>query len=106
MLSNLHTHTSRCNHAVGTEQEYVENAISMGMKILGFSDHTPYVFPGNYYSNFRMKLHELDDYAESVLCRHLPKSINLPWERRTAWLGSMLMTQWTPYVVSRKTVIQ
>ena len=67
MLANYHTHTWRCNHASGTEREYVENAIQQGLMILGFSDHTPYIFPGEYYSHFRMKLHQLEDYVETVL---------------------------------------
>ena len=67
MIANYHTHTTRCNHAVGSEVEYVENALAMGLKVLGFSDHTPYIFPGSYYSHFRMKLHQLEDYVETVL---------------------------------------
>ena len=67
MIANYHTHTTRCNHAVGTEREYVENALAMGLMVLGFSDHTPYIFPGEYYSHFRMKLHQLEDYVDSVL---------------------------------------
>lgn len=67
MIANYHTHTWRCNHADGTERQYVENAVSMGLKILGFSDHTPYIFPGSYYSGFRMKLNQLEDYVETVL---------------------------------------
>lgn len=54
MIANYHTHTPRCNHAQGSEQEYVDAALSAGLKILGFSDHTPYFFPGDYYSTFRM----------------------------------------------------
>ena len=34
MNYNLHTHTFRCNHAVGEDREYVENAIKAGMKVL------------------------------------------------------------------------
>ncbi len=65
---NYHTHTARCNHAEGTDKEYVEAAIQAGVKVLGFSDHAPYLFPNtDYYSNFRMKTDELFDYAESVL---------------------------------------
>ena len=45
MFANYHTHTARCNHASGTEREYVEAAIKSGLKILGFADHTPYPFP-------------------------------------------------------------
>ena len=64
---NYHTHTARCNHADGSDREYVEAAIQSGVKVLGFSDHAPYLFPNtDYYSNFRMKTNELFDYAESV----------------------------------------
>ena len=64
---NYHTHTARCNHAAGTDREYVESAIQAGVKVLGFSDHAPYLFPNtDYYSAFRMKTDELFSYAESV----------------------------------------
>ena len=70
MITNLHTHTPRCRHAKGTEREYVEVAIEAGVRKLGFSDHTPYFFPGTYYSRFRMYPDQLDDYARCVLaCR-------------------------------------
>ena len=45
MEANYHTHTWRCRHASGTERDYIENAIDHGIRILGFSDHTPYPFP-------------------------------------------------------------
>ena len=67
MIANYHTHTWRCGHASGTEEEYVLNAIGRGLKILGFSDHTPYCFPDGYYSNFRMKPEQLEDYTRTVL---------------------------------------
>jgi len=52
MIANYHTHTPRCNHATGEERAYVEQAIKKGLKILGFSDHTPYIFPEtDYYSH-------------------------------------------------------
>lgn len=66
MKTNYHTHTARCNHAVGTEEEYVQAAIKRGLNTLGFSDHTPYYFPGDYYSNFRMRMNQLDDYTATV----------------------------------------
>ena len=46
MTVNYHTHTVRCRHASGSEREYIETAISRGLTILGFSDHSPYVFEG------------------------------------------------------------
>ena len=67
MIANYHTHTWRCNHATGTERQYVENAITAGLRILGFSDHSPYFFPGDYYSTFRMRPEQFPDYVETVL---------------------------------------
>jgi len=67
MIANLHTHTPRCNHAWGTEGEYVERALEAGLQTLGFSDHTPYIFPGSYYSHFRMRPELLEDYVSAVL---------------------------------------
>ncbi len=66
MKANYHTHTTRCNHAFGTEEEYVQSAIKRGLNTLGFSDHTPYYFPGDYYSNFRMRMNQLDDYTATI----------------------------------------
>lgn len=67
MLANYHTHTPRCNHADGSERDYVEAALAAGMRTLGFSDHTPQYFPGDYYSFFRMRPEQLDDYVAAVL---------------------------------------
>ena len=67
MIANYHTHTWRCNHATGTEVEYVETAIRAGYRTLGFSDHVPYVFDGDYYSTFRMQLRDAEDYVRTVL---------------------------------------
>ena len=66
MIANYHAHTVRCNHAVGTEQEYVEAAISRGLKIFGFSDHTPQYFPGDYYTFMRMRPYELPEYCADI----------------------------------------
>ncbi len=66
MIANYHTHTTRCQHAFGTEREYVERAIREGLKILGFSDHAAVSFP-NYYSKIRMSPSEVEDYVTTVL---------------------------------------
>jgi len=66
LIANYHTHTPRCGHAVGEEEEYVRHALKRGLKTLGFADHTPYLFPGDYYSNFRMRPEELPAYADTV----------------------------------------
>lgn len=67
MIANYHSHTPRCRHARGEEIEYVEKAIERGLKIFGFSDHTPQWFPGDYYSTMRMFREELPDYCKTVL---------------------------------------
>lgn len=67
MKANYHTHTWRCRHATGTERQYVENAIKAGLEILGFADHTPYIFPDGYYSTFRMRMDQFPDYVDTVL---------------------------------------
>lgn len=54
-------------HARDTEREYVENAIRGGLKILGFSDHTPYPFCNGYISPSKMLPSQLEDYVDTVL---------------------------------------
>ena len=66
MIANYHTHTHRCGHAVGAEEAYVCNAIEAGLKILGFSDHTPYPFRNGYCSRIRMGVEEFPEYAQKV----------------------------------------
>lgn len=65
MLANYHTHTFRCRHAYGEDREYVEHAIVHGMKVLGFSDHCPWVFGDGFVSGTRMLPTQLDDYFSS-----------------------------------------
>ena len=67
LTANYHTHTTRCNHATGTEREYIENAIAAGLHTLGFSDHCPQLFPGDYYSSFRMRPEQVEDYVTTLL---------------------------------------
>jgi histidinol-phosphatase (PHP family) len=66
MYANYHTHTWRCRHAIGTERQYIEQAIQSGMQVLGFSDHTPYPFPDGHDSGYRMFLHQTEDYFRTL----------------------------------------
>lgn len=66
MYANYHSHTFRCNHASGTEREYVEAAIKAELSEIGFSDHSPYPFPGGYCSGFRMKCDMIDGYFKTL----------------------------------------
>jgi histidinol-phosphatase (PHP family) len=66
LKNNYHTHTYRCNHAEGTDEEYVLNAIAGGYHILGFSDHTPWNYSSNFVSDSRMLPEELPNYINSI----------------------------------------
>lgn len=79
MLANYHTHTTRCKHAQGEDREYVEAAIRAGMKVLGFSDHCPWVFDDGYVSHIRMIPKELDGYfsAMGALKKEYAKDITI-----------------------------
>ncbi len=66
MIYNYHTHTFRCHHAEGTEREYIERAISGGIKKMGFSEHIPFDFPDGYRSYWRMFTEDVADYFETL----------------------------------------
>ena len=66
MKVNLHTHTARCYHAAGTDEEYVLAALEAGYGKLGFADHTPFPYKDDYFPGDKMKIGELEGYIESV----------------------------------------
>ena len=63
-IRNYHTHTKRCGHAVGEDEEYVIEAIKMGIKVLGFSDHV--MIPNVSELNVRAEYSQMDDYFQSI----------------------------------------
>lgn len=63
---NYHAHTVRCQHATGTEREYIEAAIKMGIKKFGFSDHIPCPFSDGYVSGIRMRMEEAKSYVKEI----------------------------------------
>lgn len=65
--TNYHTHTKRCNHAQGSDEEYVLSAIYNGYEELGFSDHSPWKYDSNFVPKMRMKDNEFDEYYQSIL---------------------------------------
>lgn len=65
-LANYHTHTPRCMHAVGTEEEYVLEAITVGYDILGFADHTAWPYTSGYVADMRMHISELEGYIATL----------------------------------------
>lgn len=67
MKNNFHTHTYRCGHATGEDLDYVNSALRAGIAQLGFSDHSPWPYSGEYKPMVRMDLSQLDAYVYSVL---------------------------------------
>lgn len=76
---NYHTHTFRCHHASGEEKEYIKKAIEGGIKDLGFADHAPFQFPGEYQSWYRVSVRRTPEYFQVLreLRKKYYKKINI-----------------------------
>jgi len=60
---DLHNHTTRCNHAEGTVDEYIQRAIELGIDIYGFSEHAPMDFDTHY----RLQFSQMNAYSSDIL---------------------------------------
>ena len=63
MRIDLHNHTTRCNHAEGTVDEYIQRAIKLGIDIYGFTEHAPMDFDQHY----RLSFSEMGAYSSDIL---------------------------------------
>jgi len=63
MRIDLHNHTTRCNHAKGSMESYIQRAIELKIDIYGFSEHAPM----NFDSYYRLNFDEMDAYETDVL---------------------------------------
>ena len=63
MRVDLHNHTTLCNHANGTVEQYVQRAIELGIDHYGFSDHAPM----NFDPKYRMDISQKALYEKWVL---------------------------------------
>lgn len=61
-----HTHTYRCGHASGTDEEYIKRAIDCGFPELGFADHAPFRFPNGRETGNRIPTHLAEEYINSL----------------------------------------
>lgn len=66
LIANYHTHTYRCKHAQDTEREYIEAAIDMGLKTLGFADHVPTPYKTGFVSGIRMDMQQAEEYVVTL----------------------------------------
>jgi histidinol-phosphatase (PHP family) len=63
-MIDYHNHTKLCKHAEGEVYQYVEKAISLGIKEMAFTDHMP--LPNDFDIAHRMSEKEMDIYVEWV----------------------------------------
>jgi histidinol-phosphatase (PHP family) len=63
MRIDLHNHTTLCNHATGTTEEYIKKAIELKIDVFGFSEHAPM----NFDEKYRLQLKDKKFYENDVL---------------------------------------
>jgi len=57
-------HTPLCRHAVGEPTEYAAHAVKLGLKEIGFSEHSP--MPRDDFDDWRMLSGDMDEYVAKV----------------------------------------
>ena len=67
MKENFHTHTFRCFHAAGTDEDYVRAAVDNGFTRLGFADHAPWRYQSDFVSSIRMHANDFPGYRDAIL---------------------------------------
>ncbi len=61
-MIDLHNHTPLCNHAKGSPEEFIKEAIKKNIKIYGFADHAPMEFDYEY----RMGFEDMENYEKEI----------------------------------------
>jgi histidinol-phosphatase (PHP family) len=62
--ADYHMHTPLCHHAVGEPSELAAHALKIGLREIGFSDHSP--MPQDGFDDWRMSASELNAYVDKV----------------------------------------
>lgn len=96
--SNFHTHTCRCKHASGVEEDYILEAIRNDIPILGFSDHGPFA---HWDYGYRMGYNELKVYVGELdrLCHEYEGQICIFKGLEIEYLDSQ--KGYYPYIVEK-----
>lgn len=108
MKTNYHTHTQRCMHAIGSDEEYVLSAIKAGYDELGFSDHGPWKYDTDFVAHMRMPLSQFEDYYDSIslLKEKYADQISIKigleceyYEKYMPWLESFIKEKNLDYII-------
>ncbi|MCQ2792465.1 MAG: histidinol-phosphatase [Bacilli bacterium] len=72
-----HSHTYRCGHAIGEDEDYIKKAIEFGLKNYGVSDHV--ILPNIIQEGMRGPCTLLNNYLDSIkkLKEKYQKQINI-----------------------------
>jgi histidinol-phosphatase (PHP family) len=63
MRVDIHNHTTLCNHAEGSMEQYIQKAIELGIDIYGFSEHAPMK---NFEDGYRLVIDKKEFYESEV----------------------------------------
>lgn len=85
MKTNFHTHHELCRHAGGTCEDYVQEALRLGMEQLGFSDHAPF---DRKDLGFRMFDRDLATYIKDI------KDTKKKYKDRLTIFGGIEIEHW------------
>lgn len=67
IMENFHSHLDYCRHGIGRASTNATEAKNQGLKILGFSEHTPFPrFHPNDRRSMRMAIDELPIYLDEI----------------------------------------
>ena len=66
MITDYHTHTFRCGHAVGTMREYIEAAMARGIDEIGLSDNLVVLHQGKVLAHGEVSRVIADAGAQDV----------------------------------------
>lgn len=103
-LPDYHIHTTLCNHAYGSMEEYVEQAISIGLAEIGFSDHMPVMPEPHLCMSFADlpryidRVHELQDRYSGRITIRLGCEMDMVADR-TDEIKEIISTSGFDYVI-------
>ncbi len=105
---NYHSHTKRCGHAMGEDEEFVLSAIDNGYRIYGFSDHvmlpnrTQQGMRGSYEDdakNYFLSIRSLEKKYASKIEIHLAFEAEWYYEEYASYYDGLLKNHILDYMI-------
>ncbi len=90
-MNNYHTHTYRCGHAFGREEDIIKAAIKMGITELGFSEHVPLphiaTFALDMFAHSKKTYRNLRSLGSMLVFKGWP--MRMPYKEMTTHLAEL-----------------